>query len=277
MGDRLAAALLHHRRRAGLTQEALSERSGVSVRTIRAIESGNRPNPQLASVRQLVTALDLPPHTQSELLAAATGAPEQVSPVPRQLPPDVVGFVGRADELGRLDAMLDSVDREQSAVVISAVAGTAGVGKTTLALHWAHRTADRFPDGQLYVNLRGFDARGAMVEAAEAVRGFLDALGVPPRRVPVGIDAQVGLYRSLVADRHMLVMLDNARDADQVRPLLPGTAGCVVVVTSRNHLASLVATHNAHLLPLDLLTVADAELLLARRLGRGRWRRSPAR
>ncbi|MFB9909639.1 ATP-binding protein [Allokutzneria oryzae] len=271
MGEQLADVLRYHRRRAGLTQEELAERSGVSVRTIRGIESGKRPNPQLASVRQLVTALDLQPNEQNELLSAATGASEQsASPVPRQLPSDVVGFVGRATELGRLDSMLHTAGREQSAVVISAVSGTAGVGKTALAVHWAHRVADHFTDGQLYVNLRGFDASGAMVEPAEAVRGFLDALGVPPQRIPADVDAQVGLYRSLVAGRRMLVMLDNARDADQVRPLLPGTAGCLVVVTSRNQLTSLMATHNAHPLSLDLLSATEAEQLLAGRLGRTR-------
>jgi tetratricopeptide (TPR) repeat protein/transcriptional regulator with XRE-family HTH domain len=276
MGDRLTTVLRHYRRRAGLTQEALAERSGVSVSTIRGIETGKRRNPQLASVRQLAAALGLQPREQNELLSAASGTPEQsASPVPRQLPSDVIGFVGRADELGQLDAVLHTAGREPSAVVISAVSGTAGVGKTALAVHWAHRVAERFADGQLYANLRGFDAGGSVVEPAEVVCGFLDALGVTPQRMPAGTDAQVGLYRSLMAGRRMLVMLDNARDAGQVRPLLPGAAGCLVVVTSRNQLMSLVATNNAHPLTLDLLSVAEAEQLLAGRLGRKRIAAEP--
>ena len=116
-----------------------------------------------------------------------------------------------------------------------------GIGKTALAVQWAHQVADRFPDGQLYVNLRGFDPAGPPVTPAEAVRGFLDAFEVPAARIPVSLDAQAALYRSLLAGRRVLVLLDNAHDADQVRPLLPGSPGCGVVVTSRNRLTSLIA------------------------------------
>ncbi|MEU6156252.1 tetratricopeptide repeat protein [Actinosynnema sp. NPDC047251] len=277
MGEQLATALRHYRRRAGLTQEGLAERSGVSIRTIRGIETGERGNPQLVSVRHLAAALDLEPDEQHELLSAAAGAPEPAAgPLPRQLPPDVVGFVGRADELARLDAAVAAAGQEPFAVAISAVSGTAGVGKTALAVRWAHRAAHRFPDGQLYANLRGFDARSPVVDPTDALRGFLDALGVAPQRVPADLDAQVGLYRSLLAGRRVLVVLDNARDADQVRPLLPGAAGCLVLVTSRNQLASLVASHNAHPLTLDLLGPAEAEHLLAARVGPERTAAEPA-
>src|SRR6185369_12470439 len=113
------------------------------------------------------------------------------------------------------------------------VIGTAGVGKTTLAVHWAHRIADRFPDGQLYANLRGFDPGGLEAGPDEILRVFLDALGVPPQRMPADLDALTGLYRSLLTGRRVLIVLDNAATAGQVRPLLPGAPGSLVVVTSR--------------------------------------------
>jgi tetratricopeptide (TPR) repeat protein len=151
--------------------------------------------------------------------------------------------------------------------VITALAGTAGVGKTTLAVHWAHRVAGRFPDGELYVNLRGFDPAGPAMRPDEALRGFLDALGVQPQRVPTGLQSQCGLFRSLLADRRMLIILDNARDADQVRPLLPGSRGSVVVVTSRNQLTGLVAIEGAHAMTLGLLNPQESRQLLVSRLG----------
>ena len=194
--------------------------------------------------------------------------------VPRQLPATVVGFTGRSGPLAELDALLDT---RAAAVVVSAIGGTAGVGKTALAVHWAHAVADRFPDGQLYVNLRGFDPCGsAPMTPGEAVRGFLDAFGVPAQQIPVTLDAQAGLYRSLLAGRRVLAVLDNARDVDQVRPLLPGSPGCLVVVTSRNQLTPLVATEGARPLTLDLLSAGDARELLAHRLGAERIAAEPA-
>jgi tetratricopeptide (TPR) repeat protein len=187
--------------------------------------------------------------------------------VPAHLPPDVAGFAGRGHEIARLDAVLDDAGRAAAAPVIVAISGSAGVGKTCLAVHWAHRVRDRFPDGQLYVNLRGFSPSGPATAPADAVRGFLDALGVAPRQVPATVDAQAGLFRSLLADRRMVVLLDNARDAEQVRPLLPGSPGCLALVTSRSHLPALVATEGAHPVPLDLLTADEARDVLARRLG----------
>jgi DNA-binding SARP family transcriptional activator/tetratricopeptide (TPR) repeat protein len=196
-----------------------------------------------------------------------------VLPVPAQLPSAVGGFAGRAAELARLDELLRralGARGRPAAVVIAAVSGMAGVGKTALAVHWAHRVAGRFPDGQLYVNLRGFDPGGAAVEPGEAVRGFLDALGVPAARIPDGLDAQATLYRSLLRNKRVLVVLDNARDGGQVRPLLPGSPGSLAVVTSRRDLADLVAAEGAYPLALDVLADAEAGDLLARRLGGSR-------
>src|SRR3984885_9038101 len=153
--------------------------------------------------------------------------------LPRPIQAGAPDFVGRAAELAALYRMLDAAASGQT-VVISAVGGTAGVGKTTLAMHFAHQVADRFPDGHLYVNLRGFDPSRLPVTPAEAIRGFLDALQVPPTSVPAGPPAQAALYRSLTAGRRMLVLLDNARDCEQVRPLLPGSPGGLVLVTSRS-------------------------------------------
>jgi tetratricopeptide (TPR) repeat protein len=188
----------------------------------------------------------------------------------RQLPPTAPGFAGRAGPLAELDRLL------APGTLVAAVSGTAGIGKTALALHWAHRVAAHFPDGQFYLNLRGFDPAGAPVAPAEAVRTLVEALGVPPHRIPAAVDAQAALYRGLLARRRVLVMLDNARDADQARPLLPGGPACRVLVTSRNQLAGLVTAEGARPVPLDLLTVAEARDLLAARIGADRLAAEPA-
>lgn len=148
--------------------------------------------------------------------------------VPRELPEPPGAFAGREEELAALTSALEAEAQLASTVVISAIGGAGGIGKTWLALHWAHKHAERFPDGQLFVNLRGFEPFDERLSPREAVRGFLDALGVPPQDVPPDRDAQLGLYRSLVADRRILIVLDNARDSTQVVPLLPGTSSCAV-------------------------------------------------
>jgi predicted ATPase len=154
--------------------------------------------------------------------------------------------------------------------VISAIDGTAGIGKTTLAVHWARRVQDWFPDGQLYVNLRGFDPTGTPMRTADAIRGFLDAFEIPAERIPSGLDAQAALYRTLIADRRVLVLLDNARDVDQVRPLLPGGPNCFVVITTRVQMPGLVTGQGARPLTLGALGRSEAESLVAQHLGQGR-------
>jgi DNA-binding SARP family transcriptional activator/tetratricopeptide (TPR) repeat protein len=200
--------------------------------------------------------------------------------VPAQLPPDVHGFTGREPLLQQLDDLAETVSPALGAsagpVAIAAIDGMAGVGKTTLAVHWGHQAAARFYGGQLYVNLRGFDPNRAPVTPDEAVRGFLDALDVPPERIPATLEAQVGLYRSLLAGRRVLVLLDNASDAGQVRPLLPGARGCMALVTSRTQLGGLVTTAGAIPLTLDLPAPDEARRLLERRLGAARMAADPA-
>jgi DNA-binding SARP family transcriptional activator len=189
---------------------------------------------------------------------------------PAQLPRDIPQFTGRDGEIDRLLTMI-----REDASRVALIVGTAGVGKTALALHGAHQTRDRFPDGQLHVNLRGFDPTRAAMEPAEALQGFLEALGVPPGQVPANVEAQSALYRTLLQDRRVLVLLDNARDAEQVRPLLPGSAACHVIVTSRNSLSGLVAEVGAQPLPLQVLAPQEARQLLASRLGSDRVAAEP--
>jgi tetratricopeptide (TPR) repeat protein len=234
-------------------------------RLLRALDDARAGQRLAAAARAEIARRTDPPSP-----AAADGGP--VAPgIPRQLPAPPRHFAGRVAELAALTARADEAGRS---VVVAAVDGTAGVGKTALVLHWAHRAADRFPDGQLYVDLRGFDPAGAPVAPAEALRGFLDALGVPAPRRPADLDAQAALYRGVLAGRRMLVVLDNARDGEQVRRLLPGSPGCLVLVTSRNRLSGL-AIDGGRCLTLDLQTAADARELLAGRLGHDRLAAEP--
>ncbi|KAB1139434.1 tetratricopeptide repeat protein [Streptomyces luteolifulvus] len=209
-------------------------------------------------------------------VSAAAQPADTATVRPAQLPADLPVFTGRSKELEGLRMLLPTAGGAASSVVISAIGGMAGVGKTTLAVHWAHQVAERFPDGQLYVNLRGFHPSDSVMGTAEAIRSFLDALGVPSHRLPAGLETQAALYRSLLADRRMLILLDNAHDTEHVRPLLPGAPGCLVIVTSRNQLCGLVAGDGAHFVTLDLLSEAEALAFLRRRLGAERVRREPA-
>lgn len=205
----------------------------------------------------------------------SVGISANASAVPRQLPGGVPQFVGRSAELEFLSRLAGGATKGRGAIGICVIGGTAGVGKTALAVHWAHEIADRFPDGQMYINLRGFDASGIPVAPTEAIRRLLDALQGPNAYIPRSVESQADLYRSLLAGRRVLIVLDNARDAEQVRPLLPGSAGSLVLVTSRTQLTGLAAAEGAHLLDLDVLTDDEARQLLERRVGAERIAADP--
>jgi DNA-binding SARP family transcriptional activator len=248
-----------------------------------ASDLGVEPGERLRSLHQRILAADpritaadsgLPPGTARQRPAATAGRRFPSGPVPRQLPVPPAHFLGRAAELAALTALLG--DGTERTVTIATISGAAGVGKSSLALHWAHQVAERFPDCQLYASLRGFSPAGHPAPAADILGEFLDALGVPPAQAPATLEAQAALYRSLVAGQRMLLVLDNARDAAQVRPLLPGSPRCLTVVTSRHKLTSLVAAEGAHPLVLDPFTGQEAWELLSRRVGRERVEREPA-
>ena len=257
---------------AGLTQEELAELTGLSVRAIGDIERARTARPRRGSAALLARALRLPDAGDGRTV----GAPGHSGVVPRQLPHALAGFVGREAEMAALTGLLDRSAGSPGTAVISAIGGTAGVGKTALAVQWAHRVADRFPDGQLYINLRGFGPSRSQLDPAEVICAFLEALGVSADALPAQADAQVGLYRSLLAGRRILIVLDNARDACQLRTLLPGNSGCLALITSRNRLAGLAVSDGAYQLTLDVLSRAEAGALLTSRLGAERSSREPA-
>ncbi|MCG5443379.1 tetratricopeptide repeat protein [Micromonospora sp. NIE79] len=241
-------------------------RQGEAVATYRRLRDNLRenlgldPGPRLRDLECAILRQD------SAIAAPAAAAPSRVA---AQLPPPVPTFTGRDAELAVLDALVD----RGGTVVVS---GTAGVGKTALAVHWAHRAAERFPDGQLYVNLRGFDPAATPTDPARALHGFLEALGVPVARMPRDPDTMASLYRTTLAGKRLLVVLDNARDAEQVRPLLPGSPDCLAIVTSRDQLIPLVVTESAQPVPLDLLSPGEARDMLVRRLGERQVAAEPA-
>ncbi|MEH1163912.1 BTAD domain-containing putative transcriptional regulator [Micromonospora sp. CPCC 205539] len=278
--ERLRGQLMLALYRSGRRADALA--TYRHARRLLVAELGLEPGPSLRRLEAAMIA-------DSPTLAAVTVVPQRsparpgpdstpppLTVVPAQLPAGVAAFVGRTAYLSRLDALLptEQGDRRQPAAIVT-ITGTAGVGKTSLALHWAHRARGAFPDGQLYVNLHGFDADGESTSAAEVLRAFLEALQVPTHRIPANLPALTNLYRSLLADRRMLVVLDNAQDADQVRPLLPAAPGCLAVVSSRNRLTSLVVTEGAHPVHVELLTVPQAVELLISRVGADRVAAEP--
>jgi DNA-binding SARP family transcriptional activator/tetratricopeptide (TPR) repeat protein len=272
-------------------QQAAALRVFEDARTRLDAELGVTPGPELAQAHLHILRGEVGPPAHAVLPSGAAdggmgpgdedrperrvarlgGAGSRASAVlPRQLPSAVRHFAGRGTELKALWEVLDQAGDRPGAVVICAIGGMAGVGKTALAVHWAQQVAGRFPDGQLFADLRGAGPAAEPAEPTQVIGWFLGSLGVPAAQVPADPQAQAALLRSVLADKRMLIVLDDARDAAQVRPLLPGSPGCLVLVTSRSRLTGLAASDDATVLDVDVLDPAEARELLARRLGQDR-------
>src|SRR5271154_6290849 len=267
--------LVRARAQAGLTQERLAERAGLSVRTVRNLEGGGQPRP--VSAELLAGALELPAEHRETFLAAARvqrrrmpghatasqapGAPAGPDPGPPgprfQLPAGTRAFTGRVRELGQLIALAHGDPR--GPVVVAAIDGMAGVGKTALAVHAAHRLREQFPGGQLFIDLHGYSSGSGPLSAGEALDWLLRCLGVPPDLIPADLDERAAFYRDRLDGSRTLIILDNAASTAQVRPLLPGGFGCMVLVTSRRRLSGLDDTYSV---ALDVLPEHDAMALL---------------
>jgi DNA-binding SARP family transcriptional activator len=265
LDERIAGQLMLALYRSGRQADALGHYQ--RIRRQLADELGADPGHGLQELHQRILNADPALAAPVSNLAASQTRPAMV---PHQLPAAPRLFAGRERDLGKLTRMLNEQADSGNAMTIFAICGAAGIGKTWLALQWAHQHADRFPDGQLYIDLRGIGRSGKPMTPQSAVRGFLDALGVAALAVPAGLNAQVGLYRSLLADKRMLIVLDNARHPWQVAPLLPGSPTCTTLVTSRRRLTGLVTGHGA--VPVDLGPLDDDEArnLLIRHFGKDR-------
>ncbi|MFC9077802.1 BTAD domain-containing putative transcriptional regulator [Streptomyces sp. NPDC057062] len=238
-----------------------------------ADELGVDPGPGLQEMYQRVLRADgdlLAPAAPARVEPADTPARDHLAATPAQLPADLAAFVGREVELEAASGLVTG-----DGAAVSVVTGMAGVGKTAFAVHWARQIADAFPDGQIYLNLRGFDHGGPPVASEQALRTALEALGANAGKLPQEVDALAALLRTWLAGRRVLLLLDNARDAAQVRPLLPGAPGCLVIVTSRNQMAGLVAVDGARPVHLDVLSEPEARRFLTRRLGHARTANEP--
>ncbi|GAA2852031.1 XRE family transcriptional regulator [Actinoplanes cyaneus] len=261
LDERLAAQAMLALYRCG--RQADADEQYRRIRRALSEELGSDPGVALRRLHEQILAadpaLDLPGN-DSVVSPAAT------APVPAQLPAEVRAFTGRAGELATLDGLLVSPGGDEPPLTVALLSGTAGVGKSALAVRWAHRVRDAFPDGQLYVNLRGYDAEQP-VTVADALAGFLTALGVRGPEIPPGTEERAGRYRSELTGRRMLVLLDNASSVEQIRPLLPGTGSCLVLITSRDSLPGMVAVHGAERVNLDLLPLRDAVVLLRKLIG----------
>uniref|UniRef100_UPI002F918F97 ATP-binding protein n=1 Tax=Streptomyces anthocyanicus TaxID=68174 RepID=UPI002F918F97 len=267
----LGLLLREARQRALLTLEGLAEASGVSVRAISDMERG-KSLPRQATLGELMDALEVSEEQRRHMVAAAR---PRTRPVPRQLPPDLAVFRGREGALAKLRALEDRAAFQGGHVVISSIGGMAGVGKTALAVHWAHQMSERFPDGQLYVNLRGFEDSGEPLDPGAALGVFLRGLGLPSTDIPSATEQRSALFRRRAASLKLIVILDNARDTEQARPLLPGAPGCLTIVTSRNRLLGLAAADGASPVSLDVWTPQESLAALAARIGAERCAAEP--
>ncbi|MGD0557052.1 MAG: BTAD domain-containing putative transcriptional regulator [Streptosporangiaceae bacterium] len=248
---------------AGAGQQAAAVRVYEELRGRLDREFAIYPSQELVEAHLRVLRQDLP------VVRRSYGQRTSIQVVPRQLPASARYFIGRDREREMLSGLLDRASSEAGEVVVAALTGMAGIGKTALAVNWAHQIADRFPDGQLFVNLLGFSSSGSPLAPGEVLGGFLVALGVPSARIPADTASKAALYRSMLASRRVLIVLDNAWEAEQVRPLLPGSPGSMVLVTSRHRLTGLAAADGAHLLTLGGLTDGESYSLLARVIGPG--------
>ena len=263
-----AGLLRRLRTQARLTQEELAEAAGLSPRSVSDLERGIAATPRRETVRLLADALGLAGQTRAEFEAVARGRPVPAGPATdgaaamRTLPRDIASFTGRQQELQEL---VEAAAGAGGVVGIHAIGGMAGVGKTAFAVHAAYRLADRFPDGQIFLPLHGHTPGQQPVDPADALASLLATAGVPAGQVPPGLEARMALWRDRLAERQLLLILDDAADSNQVRPLLPGSGGSLVLVTSRRHLSAL---DDATAVSLDTLPGKEAAALLVRLAGR---------
>ncbi|WP_181444955.1 AfsR/SARP family transcriptional regulator [Micromonospora endophytica] len=262
----------------GRQAEALA--SFQEIRQRLSVELGMDPSHELSEAYQRVLHQRFRAATIHRGGHPSAGGKEEIRSVeppctPAQLPPGHPFFSGRADVLARAELLLDEDRRQGRATVALAIDGMPGIGKTTFAIQLGHRLASRYPDGQLYADLRGCSAEGAAMSPGEALRGFLSSLGVPEGAMPTDLHALAGRYRSILAGRRILIVLDNCRDFEQVRHLLPGAPGCLAIVTSRQRSIGLISTAGAHPLPLTLPSADEAREHLVRCLGSARVAADP--
>ncbi|WP_189275553.1 AfsR/SARP family transcriptional regulator [Streptomyces atratus] len=282
LDERLAGQLMLALYRGGRPADALNHYQELRRRLVE--ELGIDPAPPLRSLHQQILISDprLAPPARDTAPAPAHAttthptAAHAPTTHPRQLPAPPPLLAGRDSELVCLDKLLaPQGEPHGGTVLIAVICGTGGVGKTSLALRWAHGWQERFPDGQLFADLQGFTPSGEPADPYAVMRGFLEALGADPGSLPATPQAQAALYRSLTAGRRLLIVLDNARDTDQAVPLLPGSPTCTVLITSRHRLPGLAASHGAAQLTLETLDPAEARDLLVRRLGSDRIAAEP--